>query len=112
MVCAFLVLLGIFVDPRKNDWPQRLFFRNILRLAGVKFEVRRAPGFDPARTSIFVCNHVNIFDPFVVYSAIPQFVRGFELESHFKIPDLRLDDGPLRKYSRAGRAQPRRAWRS
>ena len=63
-----------------------LFFRNILRLAGVRFEVRRSPGFDPNRTSIFICNHVNIFDPFVVYSAIPQFLRGFELESHFKIP--------------------------
>ncbi|MFY9529575.1 MAG: lysophospholipid acyltransferase family protein [Candidatus Acidiferrales bacterium] len=86
VVCTFLVLLGIFIDPRKNDWPQRVFFRNILRLAGVKFEVRHSPGFDPKRTSIFVCNHVNIFDPFVIYSAIPQFVRGFELESHFRIP--------------------------
>ena len=86
VVCTFLVILGIFVDPRKNDWPQRTFFRNILRLAGVKFQVRRVPGFDPKRTSIFICNHVNIFDPFVVYSAVPQFVRGFELESHFKIP--------------------------
>jgi 1-acyl-sn-glycerol-3-phosphate acyltransferase len=86
IVCTFLVVLGIFVDPRKNDWPQRAFFRNILRFAGVKFEVRRAPGFDPNRTSIFVCNHVNLFDAFVIYSAIPQFVRGFELESHFKFP--------------------------
>jgi 1-acyl-sn-glycerol-3-phosphate acyltransferase len=86
VVGTLLVALGIFIDPRKNDWPQRAFFRNILRFAGVKFEVRRAPGFDPKRTSIFICNHVNIFDPFVVYSAIPQFVRGFELESHFKVP--------------------------
>lgn len=86
IVCTFLVLLGFFVDPRKNDRSQRIFFRNILRLAGVRFEVRRAPGFDAKRTSIFVCNHVNIFDPFVIYSAIPQFVRGFELESHFKVP--------------------------
>jgi len=86
VVCSLLVFLGIFVDPRKNDWPQRTFFRNILRIAGAKFEVRRAPGFDPQRTSIFICNHVNIFDPFVIYSAIPQFVRGFELESHFKFP--------------------------
>lgn len=85
-VCSFLVLLGIFVDPRRNDRPQRLFFRNILRLAGVGFEVRRGPGFDPKRTSIFISNHVNIFDAFVIYSAIPQFVRGWELESHFKIP--------------------------
>jgi 1-acyl-sn-glycerol-3-phosphate acyltransferase len=86
VVCTFIIILGIFIDPRKHDWPQRLFFRNILRIAGVGFEVNRSPGFDPAKTSIFICNHVNIFDPFVIYSAIPQFVRGFELESHFKVP--------------------------
>ena len=86
VVTTFLILLGILIDPRHNDWPSRAFFRNILRLAGVKFEVRRSPGFDRSKTSIFICNHVNIFDPFVIYSAIPQFVRGFELESHFKIP--------------------------
>jgi len=86
LVCTFLLFLAVFIDPRKNDLPQRVFFRNILRLIGVRFEVHRSPGFDPQRTSIFICNHVNIFDPFVVYSAIPQFFRGFELESHFKIP--------------------------
>jgi len=85
-ICTFLVLLGIFIDPRKNDRPQRWFFRNILRLAGVGFEVHYAPGFDRTRTSLFICNHVNLFDAFVIYSAIPQFVRGLELESHFRIP--------------------------
>jgi 1-acyl-sn-glycerol-3-phosphate acyltransferase len=64
VVCTFLIVLAIFVDPRKNDWTQRLFFRNILRLVGVRFEVRRASGFEPQRTSIFIGNHVNIFDPF------------------------------------------------
>ena len=86
IVCTLLVGLGAVVDPRKNDRAQRIFFRNILRLAGVKFEARHASGFDAQRTSLFVCNHVNIFDPFVIYSAIPQFVRGFELASHFKVP--------------------------
>jgi 1-acyl-sn-glycerol-3-phosphate acyltransferase len=86
VVCTLLTFLAILIDPRRNDWPQRVFFRNILRLAGVKFEVRCSPGFDPDKTSIFISNHVNIFDPFVMYSAVPQFLRGFELESHFKIP--------------------------
>src|SRR5579864_4032488 len=86
VLCSLLVLLGMVVDPRKNDWPQRVFFRNILRLAGVRLAVHCSHGFDPKRTSLFVCNHVNIFDPFVIYSAIPQFVRGFELASHFRIP--------------------------
>ena len=31
-------------------------------------------------------NHVNLLDPFMLYCAIPQLVRGWELESHFKIP--------------------------
>jgi len=86
VVCSLLILLGIFIDPRKNDRPQRWLCRNLLRLAGVGFEVRRSPGFDPRRTGFFIINHVNLFDPFVLYSAIPQFVRGWELESHFRIP--------------------------
>jgi 1-acyl-sn-glycerol-3-phosphate acyltransferase len=86
VVGTILIAVGAVIDPRKNDWPQRVFFRSILRIAGARLEVRRAPGFDATRTSIFICNHVNLFDPFVVYSAIPQFLRGFELESHFNVP--------------------------
>ncbi len=85
-VCSFLVLLGAFIDPRKNDRPQRWLFRNLLRVAGVDFEARYSPGFDRERAGFFVCNHIDIWDAFIIYSAIPQFVRGLELESHFKVP--------------------------
>ena len=85
-LCSLLVLMGFFIDPRRNDKPQRWLFRNILRVAGVKFEVRYAPGFDRNRTCFFVCNHIDIWDAFIIYSAIPQFVRGLEHESHFKVP--------------------------
>ena len=81
-----LLLVAVFVDPRKSDPLQRLFVRNIMRLAGVRLRVVRSPGFDPKRTSIFLANHVNLFDPFVLYSTIPQYFRGWELESHFRIP--------------------------
>lgn len=81
-----LVLLSIFLDPRKHDWLQRSLCRRIAFLSGAKVEVRRSPGFNPNRTSFFFSNHVNLFDPFVLYCAVPQFVRGWELESHFKIP--------------------------
>jgi 1-acyl-sn-glycerol-3-phosphate acyltransferase len=85
-VCSFLVLLGVFVDPRKNDGAQRMLCRTTMKLAGAKIVVRRAPGFDPARTCFFLVNHVNLFDPFVLYATIPQFFRGLEFESHFRIP--------------------------
>lgn len=81
-----LVLLGVFLNPRKHDWLQRAFCRRIVRLAGARVETHCSRGFDPRPSSFFVVNHVNLFDPFVLYCAIPQFVRGWELESHFKIP--------------------------
>jgi 1-acyl-sn-glycerol-3-phosphate acyltransferase len=85
-VCSFLVLLGIFIDPRRNDGAQRWLCRVTMKAAGARIVVRRAPGFDPARTCFFLVNHVNLFDPFVLYATIPQFFRGLELESHFRIP--------------------------
>jgi 1-acyl-sn-glycerol-3-phosphate acyltransferase len=85
-VCSLLVLLGIFVDPRKNDGPQRMLCRITMKLAGVDLEIRRSPGFDPSRTCFLIVNHVNLFDPFVLYATVPQFFRGLELESHFRIP--------------------------
>jgi len=86
IVAPTLVLLGIFLNARKHDWLQRSFCRRIALLSGASVEARRSPGFDPKRTCFFVSNHVNLFDPFMLYCAIPQFVRGWELESHFKIP--------------------------
>jgi 1-acyl-sn-glycerol-3-phosphate acyltransferase len=81
-----LIALAIFLNPRKHDWLQRSFCRRIAFFSGARVEVHRSPGFDPQRTSFFMVNHVNLFDPFMLYCAIPQYVRGWELESHFKIP--------------------------
>jgi 1-acyl-sn-glycerol-3-phosphate acyltransferase len=86
VVAPALVFLGVFLDPRKHDWLQRSFCRRIAYLSGARVAVVRSPGFDPQRTCFFMVNHVNLFDPFVLYCAIPQYVRGWELESHFKIP--------------------------
>jgi 1-acyl-sn-glycerol-3-phosphate acyltransferase len=81
-----LIALAIFLDPKKHDWLQRTFCRRIIFFAGAKIKVIRSPGFAPQKTCFFVSNHVNLFDPFALYCAIPQFVRGWELESHFEIP--------------------------
>jgi 1-acyl-sn-glycerol-3-phosphate acyltransferase len=86
VIAPTLVFLGIFLDPHKHDWLQRSFCRQIAYLSGARVEVVRSPGFDPQRTCFFMVNHVNLFDPFMLYCAIPQYVRGWELESHFKIP--------------------------
>ena len=77
-------------------------------------EVRRSPGFDPHSVCFFVSNHVNLFDPFVLYCATPQFIRGLELESHFRIPVYgwlmkRFGNVPVPDVNRA--ADLKRMWR-
>jgi 1-acyl-sn-glycerol-3-phosphate acyltransferase len=87
LICVpVLIGLAAVLDPRKHDWLQRGLSRRIAFFAGVKVIVKKAPGFDEKRSSFFMVNHVNLFDPFILYCAVPQFVRGWEMESHFKIP--------------------------
>ncbi len=38
------------------------------------------------KTYIFVSNHVNIFDPFILNGYIPNFARAVELDTHFTWP--------------------------
>jgi 1-acyl-sn-glycerol-3-phosphate acyltransferase len=84
--CSLFALGTFFVDPVRYEGVMRAFARNVVRLAGVGFRVERSPGFDAARTSLFVVNHVDLLDAFIVYAAVPQLVRGIELDSHFRIP--------------------------
>ena len=86
LLVPLMVLLTFFGETRRIDGMVRFFCRNLIRLAGAKVTVKRSPGFDPSRTSFFIANHVNLFDPFLLCASIPQHVRGLELESHFKIP--------------------------
>lgn len=81
-----LIALAVVLDPRRHDWLQRGLCRRIAFFSGAKVVAKKAPGFDEKRTSIFMVNHVNLLDPFMLYCAIPQLVRGWELESHFRIP--------------------------
>lgn len=86
IVVPILIVLEVVLDPRKHDYLQRGLCRRIAFFSGAKVVVKESSGFDRRRTSFFMVNHVNLFDPFILYCAIPQLVRGWELESHFRIP--------------------------
>ncbi len=86
IVVPVLIALAVVLDPRKHDWLQRGLCRRIAFFSGAKVVAQKSAGFDEKRTSIFMVNHVNVLDPFILYCAVPQLVRGWELESHFRIP--------------------------
>src|SRR5260221_13557276 len=58
-VCTFLLLLGIFIDPRRNDGAQRMLCRVVMRLAGANLVVRRAGGFHPGPPRLFLLHPVH-----------------------------------------------------
>jgi len=117
IVVPLVLLLAAIVGQRRADPLLRFGARNIVRLAGARLEVHVPPGLDRSRTRFLVSNHVNVFDPFVLYAALPWVFRGLELESHFKIPvygwlmknfgnvpvpDVRTPSGLKRTYRLAG----------
>ena len=89
-VCAF-VLLGLFIlfatlfiDPKHIDGFVKTGCRYILRSLFIHVEVQGLCNVQPNRTYLFVANHVNLFDAFVLKGYIPVFVRGLELDKHFE----------------------------
>lgn len=80
IVCSYLF------KPRQYDklikWLCRMFLRSFF----IRVKMIGREKIDPAKTYIFMSNHVNIFDVFLLYGYIPNFARGVELDSHFSWP--------------------------
>jgi 1-acyl-sn-glycerol-3-phosphate acyltransferase len=60
---------------------------------GIKIAIRGADALDPGGTYLYISNHVNIFDTFAIYQAIPHDARGLEHIDHFSWPII----GPFLK---------------
>jgi 1-acyl-sn-glycerol-3-phosphate acyltransferase len=56
----------------------------ILRFLFIRVEIEGLNHFRMDQTYLFMSNHVNLFDPFVLYGYIPNFIRGVELDKHFE----------------------------
>jgi 1-acyl-sn-glycerol-3-phosphate acyltransferase len=80
-----LLTLGLVWSQRRLDSLMRFYFRVVVRICGGRLRYHMNPQYDANRVCVFVTNHVNLFDPFVLYKHVG-FSRGLELESHFKIP--------------------------
>lgn len=60
--------------------------RLVLLSMGIRIRIKGKENIDPAQQYIVMMNHVNIFDPLVLYSAFPGKSRAIEEESHFRWP--------------------------
>jgi 1-acyl-sn-glycerol-3-phosphate acyltransferase len=60
--------------------------RLLLFCCGIRLSLRGRENLVPGRQYVIMMNHVNFFDPFVLYAGFPGYARGVEEESHFRWP--------------------------
>jgi 1-acyl-sn-glycerol-3-phosphate acyltransferase len=78
-----IISASLFIDPKKLDRFIKASCRLVLRFLFIRIKIEGLNHFQAGKTYLFIGNHVNLFDPFVLYGHIPNFFRGVELDEHF-----------------------------
>jgi 1-acyl-sn-glycerol-3-phosphate acyltransferase len=85
MSAVLLVLAGA-ASPCSYDGVLKLLCRLLVACFGVRVESSGLEKLDREKSYLFVANHVNILDGFILYGWLPWLFRGVELEEHFSWP--------------------------
>ncbi len=82
-----VILLSIVISPHRFDPYTKLVCRVVVRLVGIRVTVQGQDHLPATPAAmVLVCNHVNLFDGFVLYGYIPFRFRPVELDTHFRWP--------------------------
>lgn len=83
---VILVICLVVLPPRPTFSTAQFLFRILIRIMGIRLEVKGREHIDPNRTYLIMGNHQSLFDLFVIPSAIPLCFTGVEAAYHFSIP--------------------------
>lgn len=84
---AFVLCMLTYVIPGpRMHFLMRFFCSVQVKIAGIRLVVRGAEHMPKDGGFLLVCNHVNMFDPFIVYAVVPRHCIAIEKSTHFKWP--------------------------
>jgi 1-acyl-sn-glycerol-3-phosphate acyltransferase len=90
LVFGLMLLLvpagAAFSGPQGYDAPAKALCRRLIRSFRMRVKVEGLDRLTRGQAYVFVANHVNILDGFLLYGHIPFVFRGLELASHFSWP--------------------------
>jgi len=86
IMSIIVITVSFFFRPQWTDKLIKQLCRLLLKSFFIKIRVEEIEKLNPDKSYIFTCNHVNIFDVFILNGYIPNFSRGVELDSHFQWP--------------------------
>jgi 1-acyl-sn-glycerol-3-phosphate acyltransferase len=78
-------------DYKRADFLLKAMCRAVPAACGVKINIKGGASIKPDNAYVYVVNHVNIFDIFAIYSAVPGYTRSLEHIDHFSWPII----GPI-----------------
>lgn len=86
LLISIVLVTALFLPIGRYEPVIRYGCRMLLWLLGFQVTVSGIEGVNPRGTYIFMANHVNIFDVFVLGGYIPGLKRGVEAAEHFSWP--------------------------
>lgn len=87
LTILLLVFIQSLIGNQKIFDPAIKFLSRALPLMfGIRVSATGLSEVNFKKTALYMANHVNIFDVFILYGYIPSFIRAVELEDHFKWP--------------------------
>jgi len=111
LLIPFAILLMILFKPKVYDKTVKCICRFFIRGLFIRVRLEGLENVEPNKTYIFMSNHVNIFDAFILNGHIPNFVRAVELDTHFTWP---IYGAAIRRFGNIpiSRENPRQAFAS
>ncbi|MCP4153921.1 MAG: 1-acyl-sn-glycerol-3-phosphate acyltransferase [bacterium] len=82
---SVLAIVGLFSDGKPLEWVGVGLCKTNLFIGGISLK-RMGKEKVTKKQYIVMMNHLNLFDPFVLYSSFPGRVVAFQEEDHFKWP--------------------------
>lgn len=86
LMALLLLILPGAASPRSYDAVLKAMSRLLVHCFPIRVRVEGLSRLDPRRRYLFIANHVNLLDGFLLYGRLPWFLRGLELETHFSWP--------------------------
>lgn len=84
--CTIIWLASFFLKGRPLERLIKFLCRLVLFVCGIRIRVSGHQNIVPGRRYVVMMNHVNFFDPMVIYAAFPGHARAVEEERHFRWP--------------------------
>ncbi|MBN1999752.1 1-acyl-sn-glycerol-3-phosphate acyltransferase [candidate division KSB1 bacterium] len=83
---SLILVMAFVVDSKRFDPFIKACCRLLVHMLFIRVLVEGRYLLNPQKTYIFISNHVNLFDVFILNGYIPNYIRAVELDEHFRWP--------------------------